>query len=127
MSSGGRYEKWIGGVFQHQVPPRRPALTTRRAVLAAVSVSTWVLVLVTEPIVPALRIPVAVALIVTFFAGLVIWTNIWSNVIERAHARLLVRLDLGDLPRVIAFATALVGYGVGSMIVGGLVLWLVGR
>ena len=125
--TAGRYETWIGGVFHHEVPSRRPFLSPRRAVVAAGSAATWLLVLAADPLAPALRIPAAVALVVTFGAGMLVWLRTWSVAIERAHARLLLRRELGDFRRGIIFFAVFVGYGVGSSIIAGLLLWLVVR
>lgn len=127
VSGPARYEKWIGGVCGHQVPERRPFLTPRRAVVAAVSVATWVLLVAMAPLPPALRLPAGTAPAVTYLGALLVWLRTWSVAIERTHTRLLARPDLGDFSRVIVFFAALVGYGMGSMIVAGLVLWLIAR
>jgi hypothetical protein len=48
---------------------------------------------------------------------LLIWLRSWSVVIERAHAHLMTRPDLGDVGRLVRFFAAVVGYGVGSLVV----------
>ena len=127
MNTRGRYEQWIGGYFRHEVPANRPFLTSWRAVIAAASIATWILLLLLEPLSPAFRIPAGVALVVTGLAGLLLWIRTWSVVIERAHVRLMGRTDLGDIRRVARFFAAFVGYGVGSLIVAGSALWLLAR
>ena len=127
MRDQGRYEQWIGGFFQHEAPTYRPFLTPWRAVIAAASIATWVLVLVLEPLPTAFRLPAGVALIVTSIAGLVLWIRTWSIAIERAHVRLLARADLGEFRRVAIFFGVFVGYGIGSLVVAGSALWLLGN
>ena len=127
MRSRGRYETWIGGFFRHETPVNRPFLTPRRAVIAAASIATWCLVLVLEPVPPALRLPAGAALVVALLGGLIVWLRTWSITIERAHAQLLPRADLGDARRIAAFFSVFVGYGIGSLIVAGCALWLLTR
>ena len=124
MRSRGRYEHWIGSYFRHEVLANRPFLTPWRVVIAAASIATWILVLVLEPLPTAFRLPAGVALIVTSFAGLPVWIRTWSVATERAHAWLLARTDLGDFRRVAIFFGVLIGYGIGSLVVAGSVLWL---
>jgi hypothetical protein len=127
VSGRARYERWIGGYFQHEVPPTRPFLTPWRATIAGASLATWVLLLVLEPLPGVFRLPAGVALLVASIAGLLLWLRTWSVAIERAHLRLLARPDLSDSRRVALFFAALVGYGVGSLIVAGSALWLLAR
>jgi hypothetical protein len=127
VSGRARYERWIGGYFQHEVPPTRPFLTPWRATIAGASLATWVLLLVLEPLPAASRIPAGVGLLVTAVAGVLLWLRTWSVAIERTHLRLLARPDLSDSRRVALFFAALVGYGVGSLIVAGSALWLLAR
>lgn len=47
--------------------------------------------------------------------------------IERTHALVLARPDLGDFSRDIVFFAAFVGYGIGSLIAAGLVIWPIAR
>ncbi len=97
-------------------------MTPRRAVVAAVSVATWVFLLAMAPLPPALRLPAATALVVTYLGALLVWLRTWSVAIERTHALLLARPDLGDFSRGIVFFAAFVGYGIGSLTVAGLVI-----
>lgn len=127
VRSRGRYDTWIGGIFQHETPLYRPFLTPRRAVIAAASIATWCVVLILEPLPPAFRLPAGAALVVAYLAGLIVWLRTWSVTIERAHAQLLARADLGDARRIAAFFGVLVGYGIGSLIVAGGALWLLTR
>lgn len=125
MRTRGRYDMWIGGYFRHEVPPKRPFVTPRLAVIAAVSIATWALLLAREPLPPAFRLPAGGALVVTYFGGLLVWIRTWSVVIERAHVWLLARADLGDVRRVVLFFSVFVGYGIVSLIVAGCALWLI--
>jgi hypothetical protein len=106
------------------VPSNRPFLTPWRALIAAASIATWVLVLVLEPLPTAFRRPAGVALSVTAVAGLLLWIRTWSVAIERAHVWLLGRTDLGEVRRVALFLGVFVGYGIGSLVVMGSALWL---
>ena len=110
MRSRGQYDQWIGGYFRHEVPTRRPFLTTWRAFIAAASIATWVVVLMLEPLPTAFRLPAGVALSVTATAGLLLW--------------LLARADLGEFRRVALFVGVFVGYGIGSLAVAVSALWL---
>lgn len=124
MKTRGRYEMWIGGYFRHEVPPSRPFVTPRLAVVAAASIATWVLLLVLEPFPPAFRLPAGAALVLTYVGGLLVWIRTWSVAIERAHVRLLARTDLGDFRRVALSFGVFVGYAIGSLVVAGSALWL---
>ena len=124
MRNRGQYDQWIGGYFRHEVPTNRPFLTPWRAFIAAASIATWVLVLVLEPLPTAFRLPAGLALSVTAVAGLLLWIRTWSVAIERAHVRLLARTDLGEFRRVALFFGVFVGYGIGSLVVAAIALWL---
>lgn len=102
-------------------------LTPWRAVIAAASIATWVLLLVLGPLPSAFRLPAGVALIVTYLAGLLLWIRTWSVAIDRAHLRLMARTDLREFRRVALFFGVFVGYGIGSLIVAGSVFWLLAR
>jgi hypothetical protein len=121
-----RYEAWIGGSFQGERPIARPFLPKPLGVIAAASLATWIVLIAISPLPPSLRMPGAVGLAVTGLAGGFAWLRSWSVAIERIHVRLLDRPDLADGRRIATFFGVLIGYGLASLAIGGVILWLVG-
>ena len=70
--------------------------------------------------------PAGVALLLTALAGGFVWIPSWSVAIERTHVRLLARPDLGDGRRIALFFGALIGFGVASLAILWVSLWLLG-
>jgi hypothetical protein len=121
-----RYERWIGGAFRGESPTNRPFLPARLSYIAAVSMVTWIVVVAGSPLAPAIRGPAALGLVATGLAGAFVWLRSWSVALERTHVRLLARPDLGDGRRIALFFGAHIGYGLASLTIGGVLLWLVG-
>ena len=126
MDERDGYERWIGPVFRGDVPPRRAFLPPRLRWIAVVSLLTWIVLVASGPFGPGLRVPAGVALLLTALAGGFVWIPSWSVAIERTHVRLLARPDLGDGRRIALFFGALIGFGVASLAILWVSLWLLG-
>ena len=119
------YEVWIGGHFQNVVPPRRPVLPPRFALVAlaaALPVVGW-LALDPRPSGPGAGAVVAIALVTLA----VIWFRSWFVVMERAHVHLLDHPELGDVGRQVRFFAVVLGYPLASGAVVTAILAVLGR
>lgn len=113
-------------MFRGESPASRPFLPRPFSYVAAVSIVTWIVVVAGSPLAPGLRVPAALVLVTTFLAGGFVWLRSWSVFIERTYVGLLGRPDLGDGRRIMLFLGAFIGYGLASLAIGGLILWLLG-
>jgi hypothetical protein len=106
------YEVWIGGYFGNAIPPRRPLLPPRFALvaLAALIALVGLFALVPRPSGLGAGAVVGVALVTLA----VIWFRSWFVVLDRAHVHLLSHPELGDVGRQVRFFAAFIGYALAS-------------
>jgi hypothetical protein len=120
------YEVWFGAMFRTPFFGSRPRPPRDWPALVLGCVMVWLLILAASPLVPALRLPAGVALLVT--GVLLIVAHVWSTLAfgQRVHEALLVRPALGDW-RVALWLAAFVGYALLVPLVAGALLLFASR
>ncbi len=121
------YEVWLGGLFALPFIGSRPRAPRFGPVLIGVSAAVWLMAMIASPVPPGLRIPVAVALVATAVVLVLSFLWAWVIVAERIHLALLVRPQIGDVGRVVAFFAGFVAYPLVVMPLVGSLLWLLSR
>jgi hypothetical protein len=97
-------------------------------ILLLVCAGAWLVVGLLAPIpVGAPRLLTYVLLMAATYAALGVWLRSWFIVLDRVHARLLARPNLGDAPRLASLAAVFVGYPLVSLLVVVVLLFGLGR